>query len=234
MQGDAAAARAGGICDSTKSDPANGATLTCALAYRRRGWLLLPCRRGYKHPLVSRGFHAATTDEAQIRDWCRRWRRALFGVPTGRAGAGVVVLDIDVKRAKVNGFDTLAELWQAILPETPMVCAPSGGLHVYADPGERSIRNTAGSGGRGVGRGLDVRGDCGYVIVPSPGTGYEWDPVYQLDSVPFAPAPDGLVAPTLEQQRAAACPLLPSEGPTDDGQWALSPRGRAHAGRIKD
>jgi hypothetical protein len=123
-----------------------------------------------------------------------------------------VVLDIDGKRADANGFDTLAELGHAILPDTPMVHTASGGLHAYFDPADREIRNTAGKRGRGIGPGLDVRGDGGYVVVPSPGSGYWWDPIWNADSVPLAPAPDWLVAPPPERRQTATASVTVSDG----------------------
>jgi hypothetical protein len=37
------------------------------------------------------------------------------------------VLDVDVKRAEANGFDSLEDLGHSILPETPMAHTESGG-----------------------------------------------------------------------------------------------------------
>jgi hypothetical protein len=189
-----------------------GNAAAAALAYCGRGWPVFPCRRGNKRPLVCRGFHAATTDEATVNRWWAHWPQALIGVPTGRDGAGCVVLDIDIKRRGENGFDTLAELGHAILPETPMAHTASGGLHVYFDVGGHAIRNTAGKRGRGIGPGLDIRGDGGYVIVPAPGSGYHWDPLASLDLLPLAPAPDWLIPAELEHRRAGARPIRPSHG----------------------
>lgn len=181
-----------------------------ALAYCRRGWPVFPCRRDNKQPLVDSGFHAAIKNEAQIRRWLQRWPLALIGVPMGSA-SNVVVLDIDIKQPDANGFDTLAELGHAVLPSTPMVHTASGGLHLYFDPAGREIRNTQGNRGRGIGRGLDIRGDGGYVIVPTPGSGYHWDPFYNLDSVPFVPAPDWIIGPEPEH-RPTDRPVHPSSG----------------------
>jgi hypothetical protein len=167
-----------------------GNAAAVALAYCRRCWPVFPCRRDNKQPLVSGGFHAATTDEPQIRWWLRSWPLALIGVPTGKT-SGFVVLDVDVKRLDAKGFDTLAELGHAVLRNTPMVHTASGGLHVYFDPAGRKICNTQRDRGSGIGRGLDVRGYGGYVIVPSPGSGYDSDPFANLDILPLAPAPDG-------------------------------------------
>ena len=135
-------------------------TLDAALGYAHRGWPVFPCHwRGEyrKRPLIQRGLHAATCNEGPIGDWWHRWPGALIGVPTGRTN-GFVVLDVDV-RGSVNGFDTLAELGFAILPDTPTVYTASGGLHLYFEsPDHPEIRNTAGNRGRGIGPGLDWRG----------------------------------------------------------------------------
>ena len=103
-----------------------GDSTAVALGYCRRGWPVFPCRRDNKQPLVRRGFHAARTDEATVTQWLERWPQALIGVPTGRDDAGFVVLDIDIKRPRENGFDTLAELGHAVLPATPTK-TPYGG-----------------------------------------------------------------------------------------------------------
>jgi hypothetical protein len=215
MQGNAAARDVRKHVSNQSNQNEGAAAAAWAVAYCRRGWPIFPChwsgdRR--KTPLVERGFHVATTDEEQVQEWLRRWPRALIGTPTGRAGAGPVVLDIDIKRANANGFDTLADIGHAVLPETPMVHTESGGLHVYFDPGEREIRNSAGNRGRGIGPGLDVRGDGGYVILPSPGSGYHWDPIWHADSVPLALTPDWLIAPQPERHQCASRPVAAADG----------------------
>ncbi len=156
-----------------------------ALDYGRRGWPVFPVGRN-KHPLVKWG-EAATTDLAQIEAWWRTWPAALIGMPTGKP-SGVVVLDIDVKDPAAYGFDTLADLGLAILPSTPLAHTASGGLHVYfAINTAVEIRNSAGR--KGLGLGLDVRGDGGFVVLPSPGSGYAWDPHWHFGNCRPAPAP---------------------------------------------
>jgi hypothetical protein len=167
--------------------------LDAALRYAERGWPVFPCiaagpRR--KRPHTARGFHDATTGPAIITSWWTRWPDALIGMPTGGV-SGLWVLDIDTKRPEANGFDTLDDLGHSILPETPMVHTPSDGLHVYFDAGERELRCSAGL----LGPGLDVRGEGGYVILPSPGSGYRWDPQWNFGTVSLAPAPDWLWPP---------------------------------------
>jgi hypothetical protein len=145
---------------------ARGDSKAAAIAYAREGFRVFPCRPyPSKAPLVAHWKKDATTDPAVIGQW--RW--PLIGTPTG-AAAGFVVFDIDAKHGK-NGFETLVDLGVETLPETPTVRTRSGGMHLYLKPpGYRLISNSVGL----IGLGLDWRGEGGYVILPSPGSGYEW------------------------------------------------------------
>jgi putative DNA primase/helicase len=168
-----------------------------ALDYATRGWPVFPCHPGIKRPLTVHGLHDASADPTTIESWWRRWPDAWIGVPTGEA-IGAVVLDIDVKRPAANGYDTLDDLGFGILPDAPMAHTTSGGLHVYFKPPPGGLRNTTGKLGRGIGAGLDWRGDGGYVIVPSPGSSYSWDPHQNFDTVPLAEVPMGLLPRSIE------------------------------------
>ena len=207
-----------------------GIPLEVALDYAGRCWPVFPCipdGRKRKRPLTEHGLHDASIDPIIITTWWRRWPRALIGVPTGRL-SGFVVLDVDVKHADRNGFDTLAAFAFGILPQTPMAHTSSGGLHLYFDPEGREIRNTEGTRGRGIGPGLDWRGDGGYVIVPSPGSGYGWDSHCTFDRVPLAPVPERLL-PT-EKVRNIACPIRPTRGLSPYAEEALDRAARAIIG----
>jgi hypothetical protein len=150
-----------------------------------------------KRPLTRNGFKDASRDPPTIRQWWARWPQALISMPTGEA-SGFVVLNVDVKRPEANGFDTLEDLGHSILPETPMSHTESGGLHIYFRCPERDVRNSAGR----IGPGLDVRGNGGYVVAPSPDSGYSWDTVWSLDTVEPIAAPDWLwPAPAARPQR---------------------------------
>src|SRR5829696_4587689 len=86
------------------------AMLDAALAYARRGWPVFPlhtsrgagcscgnpsCTDIGKHPRIKGWQDAATTHEAQVRDWWeRRWPEANVGIPTGPR-SGVLVVDHD-------------------------------------------------------------------------------------------------------------------------------------------
>jgi hypothetical protein len=167
------------------------------VGYLRSGWPLFPVSRS-KVPLIKDGggFYGATTDQAVIAEWLERWPRALIATPTGKTFRHIAI-DIDVKHWPISGFDALAELGWSILPETPMVITPRGGTHPHLDPGELEVPSTQGT----LGRGLDVRAETSSIILPTPGSGYHWDPHYPL-AVPLALAPDWLIPP--EPERPAA------------------------------
>lgn len=186
----------------------DSAPLAVALWHARRGRRVFPCDPAHKRPAVpkkdgGRGFHDATTDEVRIRDWWARYPQAVPGMPTG-AGAGVFVLDVDVKDGQV-GEETLDQLTRTFgpLPDTATVLTASGGQHLYfLHPRDgREVPNKGGMLGQGIetwGRdgypdvpfavspggmlvtpGLDIRGDGGYVILPgavmADGRSYEWE-----------------------------------------------------------
>jgi putative DNA primase/helicase len=201
-----------------------GTALSCAL---ERGWRIFPCQwrgKGRKTPLTPRGCLDASNDPDHIIEWWTRWPDALIGLATGTP-SGVVVLDVDVKHPPINGFETLDELGFAILPDGPMAHTESGGLHLYFDSGPHDIRNTQGATGRGIGRGLDWRGTGGYVIVPSPKSGYWWDPHQNFDTVPLAPVPNGLFP--REPERRQAKPIEPTSGLSPYAEAALDRACRA-------
>jgi putative DNA primase/helicase len=162
--------------------------LETALRYAAH-WPIFPAQwkgEQRKKPLVHNGFYDATQDESIIRGWWKRWPEAIIATPTGRAT--VVVLDVDV-RHNVSGYDTLEEMGVVPLADTPIAHTPSGGVHYYFDPGDCEIRSSAGK----IDKGLDLRGEGGYVCLPSPGSGYTWDPHKNFKTTPLAPAPDWLV-----------------------------------------
>jgi hypothetical protein len=166
--------------------------LATALAYaQKRGWPVFPSElvrqpngKLDKVPRV-KWKEITTPDPAQIERWWRRWPNAVISIPTGRR-SGTVILDIDCKEGRW-GFDTLEELGRSILPDTPIAHTPSGGVHVFFGCIDLEIRNSAGIKGLGVG--LDIRGEGGQVVLPSPNAGYWWDPHCNFDTKPLLPAP---------------------------------------------
>ena len=153
--------------------------LEAALEYAGRGWPVFPtwgaieeggcmcpkgldCTRAAKHPMTTKGFKDATTDQETIRDWWTRWPRANIGMPTGRR-SGLLVVDVDSGK---NGFENLAALIHCYgeWPDTPTVWTGGDGLHLFFQyPTDTEIRNDE---GRKLGAGIDVRGEGGYVLLP--------------------------------------------------------------------
>ena len=97
-----------------------------------------------------------------------------------------------------------------------MAHTESGGLHVYFRYPDRDVRNSAGR----IAPGLDVRANGGYVIVPSPDSGYSWDSVWNYDTVEPLVAPDWLWPPPPSRPQTSA-PILKSDGLTRYGEAAL-------------
>jgi Bifunctional DNA primase/polymerase, N-terminal len=182
--------------------------LALALAYARVKCPVFPCGLE-KRPLITRGFHAATTDETQIIAWWTHWPNALAAVPTGPA-TGLWVLDVDGPTGRESLRQLLAHLGlESVADLTPVISrTPSGGLQLFFrwQPGE-TPRNRA----RDIGPGLDTRGvtaeakPAGYFIAPGnvlpDGRSYEFvDPAALADGIArmilifdAPPAPRGLL-----------------------------------------
>ncbi|PZQ18938.1 MAG: hypothetical protein DI565_00600 [Ancylobacter novellus] len=193
--------------------------LDAALAYARAGWPVFPCdprqdppgtpppRKRAKRPLVpgadkdaagktipkTGGLWRATTDEAQIRAWWGRMPHALIGVPTG-SRIGAFVVDLDPRGESLDAvvkrlFETVGEFHCSVQSLTQ-----SGGNHMWfrLPEGEDLPKNSAGRL-----KGVDWRGDGGYVIVPpsvmSDGAAYEW--LYAPEQFAFEP---GLFGPEVD------------------------------------
>lgn len=147
----------------------------------REGKRSFPCDQRTKAPLIGGGFKAATCDEATLRRWWSAHPDALIGEPTGD---GVAVLDIDPRNGGVE---------PAGLPRTKRTRTRSGGWHIWmCVPAGQRVPCSAGK----IARGVDIRGDGGYVIADSPG----WAVV---DDSPIAPMPDWLLAAALGRPRRA-------------------------------
>lgn len=160
---------------------------------------VFPCGAD-KAPMVGSGFKAATRDVAKIREWFSGYA-AMIGVPTG-AASGIVVVDVDC-HGEANGMSW----WQnnqSRLPPTRRHRTKNGGLHlVFLAPIE-PIKNSASR----IARGVDVRGEGGYVIVP-PSPGYSVEV-----ASPIATMPEWLIRaaqPQAPKQVIAPASYVPRE-----------------------
>ena len=173
--------------------------LAAALDYARRGWPVFSCHPTGHQPLDGRknaeglgGFHLATTDEAQIRECWTRWPGAAIGLRTGEA-SGLFAVDIDPR----NGGDISLENLEADhgpLPETVESQTGGGGRHLFFRWPGRPVPCSTGK----VARGIDVKGDGGYVILPpsahASGRQYCWLFGQEPDARGVAAAPEWLLA----------------------------------------
>lgn len=120
------------------------------------------CRQPAKHPLgtlVPRGLLDASQDPERVERWFSNITYNI-GIATG-AVSGIVVLDIDPRH---DGHETLRQLeyQHGALPLTWRFLTGGGGEHIlFRHPGAK-IANSAGF----LGRGIDVRGDGGYIVAP--------------------------------------------------------------------
>ena len=102
--------------------------LSHALEYGKLGYRVFPLKPGTEEPLISDWQEKATWDEAQIREWWRKWPNANIGIATGQCRDGYfVVLDYDPRK----GGDWEKRLSAGMLHSTWIVKTPSGGRHFY-------------------------------------------------------------------------------------------------------
>lgn len=174
---------------SYNTDTLQQDTLSAALEYSRRGWLVFPvawittegicsCREGSacqspgKHPLTPRGFYDASRDENTIRAWWRRFPQANVAIRTGRE-SNLLVLDVDPRKGGDKSLERLIKQFGP-LPDTLWSATGGGGWHFYFQyPGPIRLHNNV----PGF-PGLDIKGDGGYVVAPpschESGKHYEW------------------------------------------------------------
>jgi hypothetical protein len=169
--------REGGVARSLNSDvvaedevTVETQSLDWALKYAGAGKPVFPCNPLNKRPLVEGGFKSATRDESIIRAWWAQWPNAMIGLPTG-AVSGLFVVDLDIDKGK-DGRKAYADLGYDEL-DTLATITPRGGVHLFFRHRD-GLGNTASA----LAKGIDTRGDGGYVILPpsmrEDGRRYEW------------------------------------------------------------
>jgi hypothetical protein len=165
-----------------------------ALAYALRlGWAVFPCfeigsdgrcacgAQGSerctpaKHPRTHDGFRGATRSVETITRWWSMWPNANVAIATGEI-SGIVVVDIDPRN---GGRESLLQIHERFGRMDPSIVCLSGGggAHAYfAHPG-RHVPNRSNLAGF---RGIDLKGDGGYVLAPPSshvsGDRYAWQP----------------------------------------------------------
>jgi hypothetical protein len=109
--------------------PAGGPILAAALAYRRRGWSIIPIAAGTKVPpkrFSWKQYQARQPTERELRDWFADRDDLGLAVLFGEASGGLVCRDFD----DVKGY----ERWKRAYPDLARVLptvATARGRHVY-------------------------------------------------------------------------------------------------------
>ncbi|MFF0822159.1 bifunctional DNA primase/polymerase [Micromonospora haikouensis] len=202
--------------------------LAAALDYAARGWPVFmlarskrpvancpPCTdAGPDHDrdacpcLTCHGFYAATTDPDRVTAIVAAVPAGQLALRTGTA-SGTVVADVDPAH---GGRDTMTALiGRGLLPPTAYVVTGSGGLHLYyRHPGD-PVPCSQGKHGQGLGPGVDVKADGGYVVLPPsvhPRTGrpYQWAPGREMKEMPPALVDACRPAPPAPPPTTPHCP----------------------------
>jgi putative DNA primase/helicase len=150
------------------------------------------CKSPGKHPLVDRGFYSATIDETKILEWHSKWSQANWGMRTGDkyiGGSGVLVIDIDNKSDGFKTWDLLREENPAPI-ETVTVASGNGGEHLwFIYPDGLAVSSSQGT----LGKGIDVRANEGYVLIPPSQTTGPYKFEINPDEVQLSSLPDWIL-----------------------------------------
>ena len=148
----------GQVC-SPAAEGENQPDFECVLRLAARGFRLFPVAVRGKRPLIERWPERATCHLDSARAWLQEHAGCNWGLACGVA-SGVFVLDVD----GVEGAEAIREITEPHgddWTETLSV-KTARGMHYYFKYPEREIRNSASK----LARGLDIRGEGGYVLVP--------------------------------------------------------------------
>src|SRR5262249_27946712 len=130
---------------------------------------------------------------------------ANIGIATGKI-SNLIVLDIDGEEGKKSLTELIKK--HGKLPSTIRVKTGKG-EHYYLRPGKTRLQNSVGR----VGKGIDIRGDGGYVVAPGSvhqsGSRYELLPGGDLRDIKIAKAPKWLREATAKAEPALPVPVLP-------------------------
>jgi len=125
-----------------------------AKALLKKGFSIIPIDTKTKKPLIIwEGLQSTKAVETEVEGWFKQWPEAGVGIITGRL-SNLLVFDIDPRH---EGKKELFEKYKTVTCRTG-----GGGWHYYFRfPKGEKIRNTV-----NIFKGIDVRGEGGYVIAP--------------------------------------------------------------------
>lgn len=147
-----------------------GSGMTAVALARNHGLFLFPAKKD-KTPATPHGFKDASNDPDTVAQLFEEYRGQRIGLWPGPSG--LVVVDIDVKLGG-SGEEEWYDLAKGQWEYGPQATTPSGGRHLYfRKPPGLVFDNTS------LDESIDIRSDNGYVIWPTPDSGYEWDLGYE-------------------------------------------------------
>lgn len=150
---------------SAAIEPNDSKSCRAALAWADAGVEVFSIHYGKKKPATTHGFLDATRGPDLIRAMFPPGRKRNLGIRTGER-SGIVVIDED--GYKEGAKDTLKAIEAELgpLPETFTVQTRAGGRHlIFEYPEGRDLRCPSGEE-YGLGFGIDVRGNGGYIVGP--------------------------------------------------------------------
>lgn len=173
-----------------------------AVDFAERGYPIFPLWPRTKNPATEHGLKDASTDLDQVRRWWGRNPDANIGLVTG-PDSRCWVLDVDNNE---NGEANLRRLEadNEALPETVETLTGSGGRHIWFRWPRIGLGPRNSASANSLGKGIDVRGDGGYIVAPPSvhpnGHRYEWS----VDSAEqMAAAPPWLLGLALKANQSA-------------------------------
>jgi hypothetical protein len=123
------------------------------------------CSNPGKHPRQKEWQTKGTTKASEIRKWFLDWPMGNYGVVTGAASGGLIVLDFDKKSGGMETLNQLCrddETLKAAMLSTFRVRTPGGGVHVYF----RMPPMTSFANAQAVLPGFDIRAEGGQAVGP--------------------------------------------------------------------
>jgi len=138
-----------------------------ALALATKGKPIFPVAQN-KKPLVEwKPYQERIPTSQEVKEWWGKWPDANIGMATGHL-SGWVIIDCDSEEAANRFIEEYPEAKDTLQVQT------GRGKHYYFEF-EEGIRNDA---GKLLGLGIDIRGEGGFVIIPSSihanGKPYRW------------------------------------------------------------
>lgn len=133
-----------------------------ALDLASRGFYVFPINPDTRHPIHKGWQQEATRDPETIKKLWRRAHGVAISTTNYADDSHLCVVDVDVKHGKRGDESLLAlELDGCEFPPTLSHATPSGGTHLFY-LADKPLRCTV----EELARGIDTRGDGGYVVAP--------------------------------------------------------------------